>query len=151
MNESGKRPLLRSEVILLSVSMLAFWLTAFVVWWSSLWHVSTYAEFGRDIPVFTNMVASSVRAGLPFILATLFTAVVGYQILRLSYRPVVVTAWLLCTTIACSSFAMVAMAAPLITMCGEFLPTLPTTGESKRKSTEGESLAGEGGVGCAAG
>lgn len=140
----------RSEVLLLSVSILAFWMTALVVWWASLWHLSTYAEFGKDLPDFTVMVASSSRAGLPLLLAAPFTAVVVYQVLKSGHRPVAITAWLLCATIACSSFAMFAMAAPLITMCDEFLPGWSTISDPDRRSTESESLASESSAGCTA-
>ena len=150
LTESAKPPRVRSEVILLSVSILAFWVTALVVWWASLWHVGTYWEFGKELPGFTKIVASSARAGLPFILAAFFTAAVVYQILRSGHRPVMVTAWLLCATIACSSFVMFALAAPLITMCDEFLPSLSTTSELRRDSTESESLANESRDGCTA-
>lgn len=150
MIETARRPRARSELILLSVSILAFWVTALVVWWASLWHFSTYWEFGKDMPNFTIMVASSSRTGLPLVLAAIFTAVIVYQILRPGHRPVVVTAWLLCATIVCSSFAMFAMAAPLITMCDEFLPQWSTRAELKPDSTESESLASESSVECSA-
>ena len=148
MNESGQLPQKRSEVFVLGTSILAFWVIALVVWWAALWHADAYADIAADFPRSTILFISSTRAGLPFMLSALFSAVVIYQFRRSAHRPTVVVAWLLCACIAYSSFAMIAMTSPMLKMCGELVPSWPTTVEQRGDSTGGESLANESSDGC---
>lgn len=127
MNESGKSHLVRSDVLLQWASILAFWAIALVVWWASLWHADAFSSFGDDLPGPTNAVIWSAQAGVPFILAALFSAVVFSRLRRPTYRSAVVIAWLLFMSLLCASFAVIGMTAPMVRLCGELIPGWPST------------------------
>jgi len=127
----------RTDLILQIVSIVVFWLIAFVVWWASLWHADAFRGFGADLTVSTKAIAWSARVGLPFMLAALFSGVVVFQMRRSGHRPTVVTAWLLVASILCSVFVMLGMTQPLTRMCGELVPGWPPS-----------IIESEGGHGC---
>ena len=148
MTEPNKSRQAHSEAVLLQVSILAFWIIALVVWWASLWHADTYADFGADLPAPTKIIIWSAQAGLPFFLAAVFSAAVIYQIRRSGNRAIVLAAWLLCATIACSSFAIFAMTSPMVKMCGEIVPGWRTAVEKERDSVGKETVASENAGDC---
>ena len=79
----------RTDLILQIVSIVVFWLIAFVVWWASLWHADAFRGFGADLTVSTKAIAWSARVGLPFMLAALFSGVVVFQMRKVDDGVVV--------------------------------------------------------------
>jgi len=137
MSKSGELQHVRTDLILQTASILAFWLMAFFVWWATLWHTDMYLGFGADLPVLTKAIVWSGRVGLPFVVAALFSGVVVFQIRRSGHRSVVLIAWLLVASILCSTFAMIGMTLPMTKACGEVVPGWPPS-----------IIESEGGNGC---
>ena len=112
-----------TEVLLVSVIVILFWLIAVLTWWTSLWHADAFTQFGADLPTATIVVLSaSTRAVVPFGLAVLFTAVLVYETFRRTPRALLVAVWLLCIATALSLSVIVATGLPMMRMCGQFVP-----------------------------
>ena len=122
----------RAQTAFLKISVFLVWGIGLIVYWSSLWHGDAYGRFGADLPDATQFAVSSARAGLPFIVAALLSAVLIWQIFRPGPRRVLVAAWLLCVAIGYASLVMVAVTLPMVTMCGEFVPPAARNAEGEK-------------------
>ena len=118
-----------TEALLLGVIVILFWVIAIIAWWATLWHIDLFEGFGADLPTSTILVKETAKLGAPFAVAGIFSAVTLYGMFRYRQRALLVSASLLCITIALSLVVMVGITAPMVRLCGEFVPGWPSTVE----------------------
>ena len=137
------------ERLILAVIITLLWALAVTSWWATLWHADTFVEFGGDLPAWSSMVVESARAGLPFILAGLFTLVIIYTALRHSGQTLLVSCGALCIAAALSLVVMIGLTSPLTRLCGEFVPGWPAAFDSSGGNRASDTAANKpGSHGC---
>jgi len=96
-----------------------------------LWHVDSFlytvVEHGADIPTSTVLVGDAVHWGVSFGVAVILSAVVVYAMLRNYNHALLLSVWLLGTSIVLSLVVIVAMTLPMESLCGELVPTWTNT------------------------
>jgi len=100
-------------------------------WWATLWHVDSFlyaiVKYGADLPTSTLFVGEAVHWGVSFGVAVIFSAVAVYAMFHNYHRALLLSVWLLGTSIVLSLVVMVTMTLPMEKLSGEFVPTWTNT------------------------
>lgn len=120
----------RAEAVIPTLTVVLFFAIALVNWWAALWHKDLYARIGATPPDVTILLMHAVELGVPFVVAAVFSAVIVYEMIRHKHSALLVSATLLCIAVTLSLVMVFAMTAPMLRLCGEFVPGWPSVPES---------------------
>jgi hypothetical protein len=146
MNNPDNFQLPRLEKRVLKFTIFIFWVTAYLVRWSSLWLVGIFPYLQANLPDSTVQFMLSMQIGLPFILAALLSAVVIYRLFRPHPRSVLLVAGLLGITLLGVLYMIIVVTSPFV-KCGQLTPPPPYHSEQKGISGK-ESLVEDSSGSC---